>query len=430
MMNVIDRYNAIIDAIESLISNNPELENKEIIQEAFYRAKYIGEENSKIHRGIFLFLTEMTAENYISERRMMQAYKHLISSEQWDCQGAYRITGLAQKSFIRKFEATFNMQPREAYKAKNLAFFKTPLYWDNLVSKGKDIFMQNNFSVSGETMFGIPMSMYVLAQSAQNLQSYFGLNDREANFAFKLSEEKGSPIEDTFEYVYAYVWKYIDGEKENGNHLIPHAIIDYDKRDRYLERDLGNRYVQYMYFTLGYGFSMISEIISALSLEFAEGKPITYELIKTLYNEICKLRKEEEEYYEEYNSSRLDEDSLNYLYEAAYSAYLDRISYRQNSALDSNYDYDMDDPDIIDELFLDDPIEELAEANENALWEKECFDLNNLEEYEKCCEEAAEEHDLVLKSKKILPGYIDDLSYCYQDLFTGEIVEFPEFFEQ
>ena len=61
-----------------------------------------------------------------------------------------------------------------------------------------------------DNKFGISKEKFMAAQVAANLQSFYNLNDYESEIAFKLAEDKELPIEDTFEYIYNYVWSFMD----------------------------------------------------------------------------------------------------------------------------------------------------------------------------------------------------------------------------
>ncbi|NLK10625.1 MAG: hypothetical protein GX317_06680 [Staphylococcus equorum] len=89
------------------------------------------------------------------------------------------------------------------------------------------------------------------AQVAANLQSFYNLNDYESEIAFKLAEDKKLPIEDTFEYIYNYVWSFID---ENS-----------PERDKRLEKDLLKPEVIYMYFNCCMTFNEIRMVLVALN---------------------------------------------------------------------------------------------------------------------------------------------------------------------
>ena len=82
-----EKYNTIIQSIEELskgISTDGMMEylsEHEISERAFQSAGCLMDDRSK--NVLFMFLNGMTVIDYIAQRKMMAAYRHLLGSPSW-----------------------------------------------------------------------------------------------------------------------------------------------------------------------------------------------------------------------------------------------------------------------------------------------------------------------------------------------------------
>lgn len=258
-MSAEEKYNNIINTIESLIQNIDDEEfvsDEYIIDKAFKvgNAEYMA---TKERNAMFVFMTGSTPRNYVSERRMMAAYNNLINRTKWGLNEEYLISGVeTQKGFIQKFKKIFAMTPKEAFEKKDATLLTYPKTWDVI----SDEYKKDACAclIEGKTRFGIDIDAFNKAQIAQNLQSHFGLNDLEAEFAFELADKNSLDFEKAFDYVYGYVWQYIDPP-------ISDAKLREELRDRDIEKDLNSPEAINLYFNMNLGFEDILNLLEAQS---------------------------------------------------------------------------------------------------------------------------------------------------------------------
>ena len=185
------------------------------------------------------------------------------------------------------------MTPRQAYKKKDYSLVVPVKDWDRMSGEGHELFidLQPTDSSEQETVFGIPKERYYLAKKAAEFQSFYKLNTEESEFAFDLSLKKEYPLDAAFEYVYDYVWQYIDGtDLQEG-------------RDSRLMCDLSDEDVLYMYFSCGFGFDTIWELLrkirkikKALLNELLANDPVKFETCRNAVSKFEQIRKNDAAY--------------------------------------------------------------------------------------------------------------------------------------
>lgn len=237
-MNAKERYEVIVKTIEKLIKEN-EWSDPEISDKAFENAG-LAFMDDRSRNVLFQFLLDKTVRDYISERKLMIAYKYLINEKDdkkaiW---GAKQITNASRSYFITKMQNAFGMTPNVARKLKDPSLYKTIPTWECLsgLSEGDDS-MEN-------TKFGISKEQFVTIQKACNLQDFYSFNDYESEFAYSLFADDATDLNNAFEYVADYL-----------------GLRDTDNPDDRLEVDLGREDVKYLYFSCGFGFDAIFYIL-------------------------------------------------------------------------------------------------------------------------------------------------------------------------
>ena len=249
-MQAKEKFNNIVYKIEELVLNEEYKKDHEISEEAFTTGECYIDDRSK--NTLFLFLIGSTVIDYINERRMMAAYKYLINMKKRSFGRAVDLSGVQeQPSFIRKFKKQFGMTPREAFLKKDESKILPIKDWDQISQEGKNIFvkLEEDENILREKRFGISKEMYIRAQRAENLQSFYKLNDLESEFAFGLSDSHSVSLDDAFEYVYNYVWVYAEDKVSED--------ADMKKRDVRIKEDLLNEDTIYLYFNRGLSFEDI-----------------------------------------------------------------------------------------------------------------------------------------------------------------------------
>ena len=271
-MNTKERYNIIIYKIEELIKESAYLRDGEIGKQAFEAASYYVED--RVRNSIFCFLVGCSVPDYVSERRMMITYNYMISSPSPSHEKAIALSGVENhSSFIRKFKKYFGVKPSMAIKEKDSSKIKPVKDWDCISQESKELLMQyeSNNEIFMEKRFGISKEDYIRVRLAENMQASYGLNDEEAEFAFELSESRDVSMNDTFEYVYNYVWPYI-----GANTLQEH---DLEKRDKRLREDLLNEDTLFLYFEYNFSFEEILVLRVLKKLGYIEGLLQDYTLV-------------------------------------------------------------------------------------------------------------------------------------------------------
>lgn len=254
-MQAKEKYNNIIYKIEELVSNAEYMRDREISNKAFEAANWGINDRDK--NTIFIFLMGRSVLDYITERRMMASYQYIISSEKPVYEKAISLSGVQnQPSFNKKFKKQFGITPRQAFVEKDESRIEPIKNWDFISQERQQLLVEldKNENALREKKFGISKEMYIRAQQAESLQSFYKLNDLEAEFAFNLSENQPVTIEESFEYVYNYVWGYVEEIFANEGNV--------EKRDERIEEDLLNDDTLYLYFECGLSFNDICSLFS------------------------------------------------------------------------------------------------------------------------------------------------------------------------
>lgn len=349
-MNPKEKYNAIIYKIDELIQKG--ISDKKVIENSAFKAGCASFLTDKERRSLFCFMTDLSVKQYISERQVMLTYEKMLdkSWKELDKNELYDLSGIeSEKSFIQKFEKTLGMPPKEACDKNDRTMLKPPLTWDYISEEKRTIFTDFSSQEKDIDMtFGIPSYQFVKAMAAQNLQVFYGLNKNEAEFAFHLAEEKSLSYEDVFEYVYNYVWKYIDNIDEDP---FDFAEVHQNIRDIRMEEELSSEAVMHLYFHNNLSFGDIR-----LLLENLEYDP---EYLKTLSVPYCR------DMIKRQKKAEMEEER--YAYNAEHE--------------DPPYFLDPDTDNYVDEYG------DRYEPEDFYIGKDEYYDLNNDEDYQKLCKE-------------------------------------------
>lgn len=228
-MNAKERFNNLIQAIEEQVQH-PYLTAQEI-------ADNVASQNALCYRDmstVMKFLSDYPLIEYIKERRMMAAYRFLVTSECADKRKvakATEISGLGtSSSFSHKFRNMFGVTPTVAAENKDMSLFVPPLDWDAISCKTEAPLAaeEEGEQMKKKSIFGIPKEQYDRLIEATDLAEFYGLESEKSNLAFELSDTLGEPLKDTFQYIselleFGYELQEAAEDRESGN---PEAFVD------------------------------------------------------------------------------------------------------------------------------------------------------------------------------------------------------------
>ena len=166
-MQAKEKFNNIVYKIEELVWEAEYMKAYEISEEAFAAGECYIDDRSK--NTLFLFLVGSTVIDYINERRMMAAYKHLITMKKKNFKKVIDLSGVQEhSSFVRKFSKQFGMSPTQAFDKKDESRIFPIKDWDQISQEGKSIFvkLEEDENILREKRFGISKEMYIRAQRA------------------------------------------------------------------------------------------------------------------------------------------------------------------------------------------------------------------------------------------------------------------------
>ena len=209
VMNAKTSFDSIMLSIEKQVAINKD--HKEI-------ATNISNENYLSVRemnSIIAFLTGFTLVEYIKERKLMAAYKILISDPIFDIDAAIEVSGYDnQSSFTKKFTDFFGISPKVAHQKKESSKYKMPLSWEaiSVDSSGTKELAKIEFV---PTKFGIPKMQYDRISEAMDYQLLYEFTDIQSEAAFQLLDEYEISVKDAFEFIDEYtIFFFEDVPKE------------------------------------------------------------------------------------------------------------------------------------------------------------------------------------------------------------------------
>lgn len=260
-MNAKERYNKIIQVIENK-AGDPYVTDVEIFRE-------IARDNCLNLRDVntvMKFLTDMRALTYIKERKMMAAYKHLISSEKMDISGAVAISGKDNHSaFDKAFKSVFNITPSEAFKKKDANLIVPALDWESISCETKNpvVSEEEVEQMESVNVFGVAKEQYAKIVEATELAEIYGLDTWKGNLAFELADRIHQPLESTFRFIGELA------ECGGGN------LYDEEKDESFFceeafAEDADNTELQFLFFACGVSVEAAYDVIDRLNVSEEE----------------------------------------------------------------------------------------------------------------------------------------------------------------
>ena len=269
-MNTKEKYNKIIMAIEAG-SCDSSIKCDEL---AYSVAMGFGK---RAMNEIFSFLTGYTLLDYIKCRKMMAAYRYLISTKKRDIEGAIGISGLGDHSaFDKKFSKYFNMTPKEAHQKKNKSLLTKPLTWDEISCDMTCPTLEEEEveQMEKKSRFGISQEQYAKVMEASELEAVYGFEPMFSQVAFELADSLKLPMEDTFRFVDSlrdFGGDFNDDDPEEPDGKTPEERL----------RELAfNHFIQFMYFERGLSIDLICVTLDRVSLSKEELMQLSPDLIR------------------------------------------------------------------------------------------------------------------------------------------------------
>ncbi len=337
-MNAKKRYNAMIDAVEEKIQDSRLYASEAAAAVARSCGMSLRDLNA-----VLSCLTGMTAVSYVKHRKMMAAYRYLISGNRTkpDMNTAVEMSGLDnQSSFIKKFDSQFGMTPREACLRKDSSLYEEPLYWDLISGDSAGTPMdtaEKRNTGEEQAIFGLSPVQYSHALQAIELQEAYGFSQEYAQIAFEVSQTLDTGMQEAFAFLDS-VQTYLAEQNEDGADFLTEGRkgkmlteSDYESQGRRLALDPD---YQYLFFQCGLSVSLAGKTLDRvfgqreqfmkmgpfLIYEFAH----TEEMSLEYYQKACRYFQEsaDEEYTEEDFICYLDQINLGVPAETAFSELL------------------------------------------------------------------------------------------------------------
>ena len=233
------KFNMLIETIEKFVSSDELLSASEIADRS---ARSLAR-NVRDIDSAFAFLTGRSLNSYIRERKMMMAYKLLLSAPALGIDRAVDISGYDnQSSFTKEFKRRFGIKPGDASVRGDRSKLKPPLDWDGLLSVPNDQNVPDEQEVEKdeeEILFGIPEERFSLIMKASDLKSFYGFSNLKSNIAFEIAEEFAVPLDCAFEFVCSVCDYYRSDDEETLDDGIFCAIIPHIVRLAYICFNVG-----------------------------------------------------------------------------------------------------------------------------------------------------------------------------------------------
>ena len=249
-MNAPEKFNQTIEKIEELVSD-PAISTTEIGQ-IIATCNGLGVRDMS---SVFRYLVDKTLNEYIVERKLTAAYRHLATStEKGKTISAIEIAGYGdQPSFSKAFKRLFGITPGEAQRKKDLSLISSPPTWDFLSGNLSSVIQaEEREAVMEEQVFGISESSFEKVTQVLDLEAFYGFSSMFSKYAFELSEKTEHSLEDCFKYVASL--RDFGGDYKTG------YVDEFTPVER-LHEDGDNEVFQKLFFTLGISVSMSWSLI-------------------------------------------------------------------------------------------------------------------------------------------------------------------------
>lgn len=323
---------------------------------------------------VFSFLTGVSLVSYIKERKMMAAYKELITQKKFCVEKAVELSGYdTQSSFTKAFTRRFGIPPKDAHKQKDSDKLCPQLSWkalseeynqepehtENLTINKTESVMKKLLSIAVANFTESFLETY---ERLDSLVALYNFTEDQAIVAYEIAEKQHVDIADAFEYVDDYCssqsWFHnpeYQAEDLDGN---PREVIDV------LREELLDEEMLYCRFILGLSADACSSVVSRLWSSFNRKTKSRYhaEDLDEIAASLCVLLEgiptETVLYYAQYfkeNYHGCDSDDEDVL--EKYADYLSESWYKENALrqaiIDAEIESDIDTGriDCIDEYF-------------------------------------------------------------------------------
>lgn len=201
-MNAKEKYDSIIADIEELAADR--YKSKDEIIEFIIRKNAL---NSRDLTALFSFMTGDTVVEYVKKRKLMAAYRHLITAPELNRQlkvSCVEISGLNDDSaFGKKFKQVFSINPKAAFYAKDSSLLTPPLTWDAVSCTVNKSYIEedDDDKMNAQIMFGVAKEQYDRIIEAYDLEGLYGFAPIFSQVAIEISDKLGVSFADAFSYV-------------------------------------------------------------------------------------------------------------------------------------------------------------------------------------------------------------------------------------
>lgn len=235
-MNAKEKFDQLTDAVEKYVYTEgaPEIRK---IAELLARRYAVGvrELNNS-----FVFLTGRSLYDYIRERKMMAAYKLLITAPLFNVEKAIDVSGYDnQSSFSKEFRKRFDLTPKEAFLRKDESLEIPPLNWERISDEAEPKGDDTAATVSADagcfdtdTVFGIDSDLYARIMEAAELSEFYSLDKVKSNAAFGIATKFDVSLKAAFGFVRDFCDYYstsCDGSDNIGDNMFTVMIAGKEK---------------------------------------------------------------------------------------------------------------------------------------------------------------------------------------------------------
>lgn len=209
-MNFKERYDNIIDFIEE----NIKLSKSEIIKMIVNK---FAMGNRLMLMNAFQFIADISMSEYIKRRQLFYILEYIKNHECSIEQAVFDYGYSSAQNYIRDFKSCFGVTPKQM--TEDDSNNEKPLFIETvLMRKDVDEELANTLKKDERCIFGIPSSRLSNIRKAIEFQAVFGWTDKEADFAYQLSERINLKFEDVCFFVDDYFF-HEDWVKERYNEV-------------------------------------------------------------------------------------------------------------------------------------------------------------------------------------------------------------------
>lgn len=213
-MNTREKYNSDIEKIEKLIQNADMYTKPRDIALNLVNGVVA---DFDILDSVFNYLVGTTLIKYITERRIMAAYKYIAETgPRYNQDRALELSGYGDYPAMSKpFRQFFQLSPHKVAEKRDMSLYKMPATWENLSAGIDEQRVEDIYTYQPqETIFGISKEIYERIKEAEALTKLYEFDNFQSDLACWLADKYGLKLKTSFEYIDDFVLQFC--EDENG----------------------------------------------------------------------------------------------------------------------------------------------------------------------------------------------------------------------